>query len=64
MLIEKAPLRKLTLVSLDLNDVNLQELWKFVKRNSNLVELDICWNKIQPKSLLRFVDDLKKLNQL
>ena len=44
----KVPVRKLGLIGLGLNDLNLKEIMACIKANYNLIELDISWNKFTP----------------
>lgn len=57
-------LRKLALVSMKLADHNLGEIAKYIKTNANLTELDISWNHITPKFMLKFLEQIGKIGQL
>lgn len=43
-----------------LADYNLGEINKYVKHNANLIELDISWNHVTPKFMLKFLESIGK----
>ena len=59
ILIEKNPLRKLSLVNAGINDeICLKKLSSVMQGSRNLTELDISWNRMRPGILLDFMDAL------
>ena len=59
ILIEKNPLRKLSLVNAGINDeICLKKLSTVMQGSRNLTELDISWNRMRPGILLDFMDAL------
>lgn len=65
LLIQRAPLRKLALVSMDLTDTHLSHhITTYLKSNPNLRDLDLSWNKFTPPSLIKFLVYLRTINQV
>ncbi len=65
ILIEKSPLRKLSLVNAGINDeICLKKLSQLVQGSRQLTELDISWNRMRPNILFDFMDSLGDIRHL
>ncbi len=65
ILIEKSPLRKLSLVNAGINDeICLRKLSQLVQGSRQLTELDISWNRMRPNILFDFMDSLGEIRHL
>jgi Ran GTPase-activating protein (RanGAP) involved in mRNA processing and transport len=57
--ISDSSLRRLALVDLNLNKKQLDSISALVSNSNQLVELDISWNKVDPKSMGKLFEGLK-----
>ena len=64
VLVENSHLKKLGLVATHLIEDSFVILCKYLEQSSNLIEIDISWNKLKPVSFIKFLALLAENNKL
>lgn len=64
ILTEKSYLKRLGLVNAKLNHDSFLMLCDYVRLSNDLIEIDLSWNQLTPRTFIHLIDVLQNNNQL